>query len=152
MVTGPYGVTLSRGSFKRLRSSELIRDSRGIWRDGDGERLAQPKSTLNLLFAELHDFFFRTSRGDFDYHVPKSKLIGMAVGKSTAKIKEHPFAFLGAIALAIAAAPDIERKINNRSRARSPSRSRIRSRSVEYPYAEPYVGFQSPSQDRYFIR
>ena len=126
MITGPYGVTLSKGSFKQLWPTELIRDHRGIWRDGNGQRLKQPKSTLHLLFAELHDFFFRTSRGDFDYQLPTSKLIRLAAGKPATKIMEHPFyAFFGIIGVTVAAYPDIKRIVRRRSRGRSRSPPRL---------------------------
>lgn len=146
MITGPYGVTLSKGSFKQLRPTELIRDRRGIWRDGNGQRLKQPKSPLHLLFAELHDFFFRTSRGDFDYQLPTSKLIRLAADKPATKIMEHPFAVLGIIGVTVAAYPDIKRIVRRRSRGRS------RSRSVDDTYAESSIGSRSASRDRRYIR
>jgi hypothetical protein len=136
VITRPYGVTLSNGSFKQLRPTELIRDHRGIWRDGSGGRLRQPKSTLHLLFAELHDFF-RTSRGDFDYHLPTSKLVNLAIDKSSVKNREHPFACLGIIGLTIAATPDIKR---------------VRGRSTDDRCTESSVGSRIPSPDRRYLR
>jgi hypothetical protein len=146
IITGPYGVTLSNGSFKLLRPTDLIRDYWGIWRDGNGTRLQQPKSALHLLFAELHDFFFRASRGDFRYQLPTSKLLRLAVDKPATKIKENPYVVLGIFGLTVAAYPDVKRRIRARSRARS------RSHSTHDTYTESSTGSRSPPRDRRYIQ
>lgn len=154
MISGPYGVTLSDGFLKLLWPTELIRDEHGIWRDGNGARLEQPKSTLHHFFAELHDFFFRTSRGDFNYRLPTSKLIRLAAGKSTTKIREHPNAFqnafFGSISLIFTAYAIIKRIDRGHSRARS--RSPPRRHSIDGIYTESSIRSRSPSHDRRYIR
>lgn len=74
---GPCGVTWSEGSFKKLYPVEIIRDHWNIWRDGDGQRLEQPKSTLRLVIGKLEDFFGRASRKRFSYRLPARELIGL---------------------------------------------------------------------------
>ena len=78
MFEGPFGGTWSGGGFKPVESTEMIRDGRGVWRDGDGNRLRQPKSTWQSLWADLRDLPGTTDRKHFGYRLPVEKLVEMA--------------------------------------------------------------------------
>lgn len=117
ITRGPYGMRLSHGSFELLQPIELIRDHFGVWRDGDGERLEQPKSTSSLLLAQILDFFVRTNRGNFRYKVPTGKLMKVGIVKALLgkDFFEYSFILLAILGLTATAVPDLKRMVLGRS-------------------------------------
>jgi hypothetical protein len=77
MVSAPYGVTWSGGTYKQWHPETLILDPQGTFRDENGERLEQPKSTWRRLLTDLDDFFGRTSKSSFGYSIPAWDILAL---------------------------------------------------------------------------
>lgn len=134
MVRGPYGVRWVNGKMKNLTPMEIIRDESRIWRDGDGQRLEKPKTTMDKIMADLSDILGSTSRRNFRYHKPYWPLFS-TVGMK----KVDPLLLLGGIVgttalyLAVSDSEDFEADADKYhedvDRKRSITRSRSANRS-----------------------
>jgi hypothetical protein len=132
MIKGLYGVNSINGDVECLRPMELIKDKSGIWRNGDGARLEQPKSSTSRFWMGIEDLFGGASRESFRYHLPTWQLVELAgkkaplLGYPVALLIKEPVVLMTIAGVAGIAASAVSRRIQN-SRDRSPRRLRSRS-------------------------